>query len=176
MPLRPKYYFLLFLVLLLSPNIFSQITDRELGARTDDYRYRAGLYDFSDEGAVNIKVSVWGYVERPGKYIVPEYTTVSDLLSFAGGPNTSAEMDDLRIFRTLENGTEEMIKFTYDDIMWGETISVKNRFVPTLQPSDVLVIPGGPRFFFRDWFNLGLQIFSALISMISLYVIILRYN
>ena len=50
---------------------------------------------FQIVGAINIKVSVWGYVARPGKYIVPDYTTVSDLLSFAGGPNQNAEMDDL---------------------------------------------------------------------------------
>ncbi|NWF90113.1 MAG: SLBB domain-containing protein, partial [Ignavibacteriaceae bacterium] len=75
----------IFLLIIFSPYINAQITDQELGASAD-YRYRAGLYDFSDEGAVNIKVSVWGYVARPGKYIVPDYTTVSDLLSYAGGP------------------------------------------------------------------------------------------
>ena len=69
-----------------------------------------------------------------------------------------------------------MIKFTYDDIMWEETINVKNRYVPIIQPSDVLIVPGSPRFFFKDWFNMGLQIFSALISVISLYVIIIRYR
>ena len=173
--MRLKYIFFLILYFYLTPNIFSQITDQELGA-SDVYRVRAGLYDFSDQGAVNIKVSVWGYVARPGKYIVPDYTTVSDLLSLAGGPNQSSEMDDLRIFRTLEDGTEEMIKFTYDDIMWEETISVENRFIPKLEPSDVLIVPGSPRFFFKDWFSMGLQIFSALVSVISLYVIILEYN
>ncbi|NWF89808.1 MAG: hypothetical protein HXY50_10155, partial [Ignavibacteriaceae bacterium] len=96
--------------------------------------------------------------------------------SYAGGPSQNAEMDDLRIYRTLENGTEEMIKFNYDDIMWGSTISVKNRYLPKLEPSDVMIVPGSPRFFFKDWFNMGLQIFSALISVISLYIIILRYN
>lgn len=167
--------FLLFLFVILNQFTFGQITDRELGA-SNDYRYRAGLYDFSDQGAVNIKVSVWGYVARPGKYIVPEYTTIVDLLSFAGGPDQNAEMDELRIYRTLENGTEEMIKFNYDDIMWEQTISVQDRFIPRLEPSDVMIVPGSPRFFFKDWFNMGLQIFSALVSVISLYIIILRYN
>lgn len=165
----------LFFLVILNQSILGQITDQELGA-SGDFRFRAGLYDFSDEGAVNIKVSVWGYVARPGKYIIPDYATVSDLLSFAGGPNQNAEMDDLRIYRTLENGTEEMIKFNYDDVMWGQTINVKDRFVPKLEPSDVMIVPGSPRFFFKDWFNMGLQIFSALISVISLYIIILRYN
>lgn len=155
--------------------LIGQITDQELGASAD-YRYRAGLYDFSDAGAVNIKVSVWGYVARPGKYVVPDYVTVSDLISFAGGPTQNAEMDDLRIYRTLENGNEEILKFSYDDIMWGTGIEVKNRIIPELEPSDVLIVPGSPRFFFKDWFNMGLQVFSALISVISLYILILRYR
>lgn len=169
-------YISIVIFLLLSPSLLSQITDRELGARLDDYRYRAGLYDFSDEGAVNIKVSVWGYVARPGKYIVPDYTTISDLLSFAGGPDQNAEMDDLRIYRTPEGGKEEMIKFSYNDIMWSDKIEVKNRFIPKLEPSDVLIVPGAPRYFFRDWFNLGLQIVSVLVAFLNIYLLILYNN
>lgn len=174
--MKPKsLLMLLLIVIIIDSNLFAQITDQELGASTD-YRYRAGLYDFSDQGAVNIKVSVWGYVARPGKYIIPDYATISDLLSFAGGPNQNAEMDDLRIYRTISNGMEEMIKFTYDDVMWGEGIDVKNRLVPKLEPSDILIVPGSPRFFFKDWFNVGLQVFSAIISVVSLYIIIIRYR
>lgn len=172
--MKLKYILFLAINLCLSPNIFSQITDQELGANVGN-RNRAGLYDFSDEGALNIKVAVWGYVSRPGKYIVPDYTTVSDLLSFSGGPNQNSEMDDLRIYRTLEDGTEEMIKFTYDDVMWGEKIDVKNRIVPKLEPSDVLIVPGSPRMFFRDWFALSLQIAGIVISILNLYLLIL-YN
>ena len=159
--------------LTISSEIFSQITDEELGKST---KISSGLYDFSDPGSVNIKVAIWGYVTRPGKYIVPDYTSVSDLLSFAGGPNQNAEMDDLRIFRNLENGKEEMIKFTYDDIMWGSEIEVKSRILPKLQASDVLIVPGSPRFFFKDWFNLGLQVFSAALAVINLYLLVQRYN
>ncbi len=162
------------ILLLIYSSLFAQ-EDRQLGV-SDDFRQRAGLYDLSDPGAVNIKVSVWGYVTRPGKYIVPDYTSVSDLLSYAGGPNQNAEMDDMRIFRILEDGSEQIVKFTYDDVMWGSGIEVKNRLVPELLASDVLIVPGSPRLFFSDWFRLGLQVFTALISVINLYVLILRYN
>ncbi len=106
------------------------------------------MYDFSDPGAVNIKVAVWGYVARPGKYIVPDYTSVSDLLSYAGGPNQNSEMDDLRIYRIDDNGKEEMIKFSYNDIMWDNKIEVRNRIVPKLKASDILIVPGSPKLFF----------------------------
>lgn len=143
--------------------------DVELGRATHNI---SGLYDFSDPGAVNIKVAVWGYVARPGKYIVPEYITVSDLLSYAGGPYQDAEMDDLRIYRVLENGTEEMIKFNYNDIMWEDKLSTKQRITPKLKASDILVVPGSPKLFFRDWFNIGIQVFSVVLTIVNLILIV----
>ena len=171
--MKLKLLFLFSILFFISSNIFSQITDEELGR---SLYTRSGLYDFSEPGAINIKIAVWGYVSKPGKYIVPDYATVSDLLSFAGGPNQNAEMDDLRIFRTLEDGKEEMIKFTYDDVLWGNGIEVKNRFLPKLEASDVLIVPGSPRFFFKDWFNLGLQIFAAVLTLVNTYILLIRYN
>ncbi|HEY4754573.1 MAG TPA: SLBB domain-containing protein [Ignavibacteriaceae bacterium] len=168
-----KTLFLVGFLIMLSSNHFAQITDTELGKGSFS---RSGLYDFSDPGTINIKVAVWGYVSRPGKYVVPDYTTVSDLLSFAGGPSRDSELDDLRIYRTLENGTEEMIKFNYNDIMWENNLNTKIRFTPKLQASDILVIPGSPKLFWTDWFNIGLQIFSITLSIVSLLLAINYYN
>ena len=159
---------ILFVIIELSA--YAQITDVELG-RSSTYS-RSGLYDFSDPGAINIKVAVWGYVSRPGKYIVPDYTTVSDLLSFAGGPYQDAEMNDLRIYRVNENGTEEMIKFSYNDIMWEDNLRKGNRLVPKLKASDILVVPGSPKLFFRDWFNIGIQVFSVILTIVNLLILI----
>lgn len=169
-----KYFFIAGLFLFVTQAVFPQDIDEQLGAAFDS-RYRTGLYDFSDPGAINIKVSVWGYVSRPGKYIVPDYTSVSDLLSFAGGPNRDSELDDLRIYRTLENGKEQLIKFSYDDLMWDDELETRNRVLPTLKASDILIIPGSPRLFFTDWFRLSLQIFSAVLSIINIIILINRY-
>lgn len=153
---------------------YSQITDTELG-RATTYS-RSGLYDFSDPGSINIKVAVWGYISRPGKYIIPDYTTVTDLISFAGGPSQEAVMDDLRIYRIREDGTEEMIKFSYDDIMWEENLTAKTRQTPALKASDILVIPGSPKLFFQDWFNIGIQVFSVVLTIVNLVILISLYK
>jgi hypothetical protein len=166
--LRIKLFILL--LLLFSVNLLAQINDQQLG-RSDE-RYRYGLYDFSDPGAINIKVAIWGYVGRPGKYIVPDYTTVSDLLSYAGGPQKDAHLDDLRIYRILENGKEDMIKFSFNDLMWANKIEARNRVVPKLKASDILIVPGSPRLFFTDWFRLGLQVFSLVIGIINLVLLV----
>ena len=170
-----KFNFLVIYIgfILLSSSAYSQITDAELGKGSST---RSGLYDFSDPGTVNIKVAVWGYVSRPGKYIVPEYTTVSDLLSFAGGPNRDSELEDLRIYRTLNDGKEEMIKFSYNDIMWENNLSAKGRFTPVLQASDILVIPGSPKLFWTDWFSIGIQIFSVALTILNLVLVINYYK
>ncbi len=166
-----KSIYLLGIIFIISQfSVYAQITDVELG-RPTTYG-RSGLYDFSDPGAINIKVAVWGYVSRPGKYIVPDYTTVSDLLSYAGGPYQDAEMNDLRIYRVNENGTEEMIKFSYNDIMWEDNLLKGNRVVPKLKASDILVVPGSPKLFFRDWFNIGIQVFSVILTIVNLVILI----
>lgn len=152
----------------ISSSTFAQ--DTELG-RSSTYG-RSGLHDFSDPGAVNIKVAVWGYIAMPGKYIVPEYTSISDLISYAGGPSQDAEMDDLRIYRVLEDGKEEMMKFSYNDIMWENNLSSKLRAMPNLKASDILVVPGSPKLFFRDWFNIGMQIFSVALTIVNLVILI----
>ena len=154
---------------MISFNIFAQNPDVELGKSSYG---RSGLYDLSEPGAVNIRVAIWGYVQKPGKYIVPDYTTVSDLLSYAGGPDQNAVMDDLRIYRVLENGKEEMIKFNYNDILWEADLSNKIRIVPDLKASDILIVPGSPKLFFTDWFNIGMQIFSVALTIINLVILV----
>lgn len=168
-----KVLFFVGFLIIFSSNHFAQITDTELGRSSAS---RTGLYDFSDPGSINIKVAIWGYVSRPGKYIVPDYTTASDLLSYSGGPYQDAEMDDLRIYRTLENGQEEMIKFSYNDIMWEDNLSTKIRFAPKLQASDILIVPGNPKLFFRDWFNIGIQTFSVVLTIINLILLVSIYK
>lgn len=172
--LKLKLLFVFSFLVIISSNSFSQVTNEELGR--GQILSRPGEYDFSDPGAINIKVSVWGYVARPGKYIIPDYSTVSDLLSFAGGPSQNSETDDLRIYRKLDDGTETIFKFSFDDIMWGDGIEIKHRNLPHLKPGDILIVPGSPRLFFTDWFRIGLQVFSVVLTVVNLVILIQRYN
>ena len=60
--------------------------------------------------------------------------------------------------------------------MWENNLNTKIRFTPKLQASDILVIPGSPKLFWTDWFNIGLQIFSITLSIVSLLLAINYYN
>jgi hypothetical protein len=133
-----------------------------------------GFYDYSDPQEVNIKVSVWGFVKYPGKYIIPVYSDVSDLLSYAGGPTEDAHLEDLRLYRILKDSTQVMYKFNWNDLLWNDSLYSNKFSMPKLQPGDILLVPGSRRLYFRDWFSMGLSLVSVLISLSILILNITR--
>lgn len=145
--------------------IFAQNSELQVGSNTNQLRQNQGaFYDYSDPTTLNIKVAVWGFVKYPGKYIIPMESNVYDLLSYAGGPSEDAHLDDLRIFRTMEDSSREMMKFNYNDLLWDENLKeFKN--APGLDAGDILLVPGSQRLYFKDYLQIGLSVFSALISL-----------
>lgn len=168
-----KLLFLIVTLLLISTSGFAQVKDYELGSSLMNGRTntQGGYFDYSEPLSINIKVSVWGFVKYPGRYFVPINTTVTDLLSLAGGPTDDAHLEDLRIYRVLKDGTNELHTFSYNDLLWSDSLEFSQRQIPNLIASDVLVIPGSPRLYFKDWASLTLSVISVLIS---LSILILR--
>lgn len=167
--------FFLFVFILINSALLGQTRDYELGSSLySRYNQQSGYYDLSDPGSVNIKVSVWGFVRYPGKYTVPIYTTITDLLSYAGGPTDAAHLDDLRIYRSNEDGTQELIKFDYDDIMWESKLQTRTRTNPNIEAGDILVVPGAPRLYAREQVSIWVSVLSALISLSILILNIAR--
>jgi len=159
--------------LALSSISFGQVKDYELGADRLSGRsnYNGGYFNYSEPLGVNIKVAVWGFVKYPGRYFVPINTTVTDLLSLAGGPTDDAHLDQLRIYRVTADGTNELYQFDYDDLMWEDQLRLKKRYIPELIAGDILVIPGSQRLYLRDWISITLGVVSTLISLTTLLVV-----
>lgn len=156
--------FSVFLFLLISTSIYAQ-NDLQIGRGLGEVRQTQGaFYDYSDPAGLNIKVSVWGFVKYPGKYVVPSYSTVEDLLSYAGGPTDDAHLDDLRLYRYDEDSSQVMVKINYNDLLWNEKIETLTK-TPDLLAGDILLVPGEPRLYFRDYVTLALSIVSTLISL-----------
>jgi hypothetical protein len=164
--------FIIFLFLIPISSLYSQ--DITIGTGTTDTRAGGGFFNYSDPTTLNIKVSVWGYVRYPGRYQIPIHTTPADLLSYAGGPLDGAELDDIRIYRVRDDGSEEIIKLNYRDLIYENQLKFTNRRITSLKASDILLVPGGPRYFFRDWLSITLSIFSALVSLTILIINISR--
>jgi SLBB domain len=163
-----NYYYVIIIFFIGSLSLYGQAKDYELGADVMGLMKsmtQGGYYNYSDPEAVNIKVAVWGWVRYPGKYTVPSYTTVSDLLSYAGGPTDAAELEDLRIYRVSEDSTQSFLKFSYSDLLYDTKLQTKFRKVPKLEAGDILVVPGEPRLYFKDHLSIWLAVFSTLISL-----------
>lgn len=164
-----------FLFLIFTTILHAQITDYELGTKSG-YRnnQQSGYFDLSDPDAVNIKVAVWGFVRYPGKYLVPTYTNLLDLLSFAGGPSNDSHLDDIRLYRTKEDGSQEMLVFNFNDLLWESKLDSKNRKIPLIEAGDILVVPGSPRYYARDLVSMWATILSALVSIAILVLNLVR--
>ena len=159
-----KYFFVLFILLAIQTT-FAQDKDVQIGSSLNPrLQSQGGYFDYSDPEAVNIKVSVWGFVKFPGKYVIPDYSNLSDLLSYAGGPTDEAHLDDLRLFRTKPDSTQELMKFNYNDLLWEDNLTkeIKN---PKLQAGDMVMVAGAQRLYTRDYVSLTVSVLSALISL-----------
>ena len=170
-----KLFLKVCVLLFISITVFAQEKDYALGANMMARGYQqSGFFDMSDPEAVNIKVSVWGWVRYPGKFTIPNYASVSDLISYAGGPLEGADLEDIRILRVNADSSQQLIKFTFNDIMYEGKLQTKFRRVPKLEAGDVLVLPGEPRLYFRDHFSIWMSIISVLTSLTILVLNIVK--
>jgi len=155
---------------LLSSSSFAQDEDYQLGLNPNNIRQNQGaFYDYSDPTGLNIKVSVWGYVKYPGRYIIPERSTTTDLISYAGGISDDSNLDELRIFRVLPDSTQDMLLFNYEDLWWSEVLQ-KQISINNLEAGDVLIVPGQPRWYWQNYLTLTLSVVGVLLSLATLII------
>jgi hypothetical protein len=169
-----RFSILISFVLLFQAGLFSQTGDVKIGRDASRLTQTQGaFFDYSDPNSLNIKVSVWGFVKYPGQYLVPAYSSALDVFSYAGGPTESAHLDDLRIYRATEDTANQLFKFNYNDLLWEKNLN-KVIAPPNLVPGDILVVPGEPRFYFKDYLQVTVSIVSTLISLTILILNITR--
>lgn len=147
--------------------------DIQIGGRTSSdgpLRYNGGVFDYSDPSTVNIKVQLWGYIKFPGYYIVPAGIGLNELISFAGGPTQDALLDDIRITKIKkDNSSSIMKKYNYNDLMWNDNLEEQINFI-TLEAGDMVIIPGKPRYFFRENLSFYVSMVTAISSIAALII------
>ncbi len=96
---------------------------------------------------------------------------VNELFGLAGGPTKDAELDNLKIFRINHDSTQTIIQFDYNDLMWSDNSRLSKPIkIPMLKAGDILLVPGEPRFFLKDYLSLGLSVISTIASIATLFV------
>jgi polysaccharide export outer membrane protein len=124
---------LLSAVILFPPELLAQVSN----APNLDQLSRAAQYYIGKEGELLIKVNVWGRVRQPGQYFVPSNTDLITLISVAGGPAEKSRLDNVRIVRNTQSGSEIIIVNIKKYLKTGD-----QRLIPQLQPEDTVIMSG----------------------------------
>ena len=162
------------LLTVLSANLFAQ-EDIQIGkSLKGNTSYNGAFYDYSNPEGINIKVMVWGYVKFPGQYIIPAGGGVNVLLSLAGGPTQDANMDDLKLFRINPDSSQTLVKFNYSDLLWNNSGLSNPIKIPGLHAGDILLVPGSPKWYLKDYLGLILSIVATVASIATLLVYIYK--
>jgi hypothetical protein len=62
-----------------------------------------------------------------------------------------------------------MFLYNYNELWWNETLQ-KDIKISKLQPGDVLIVPGRPRWYWENYLALTLSVVGILLSVATLIV------
>jgi len=168
---------LLIILTLLSLSVFAQDKNEKIGI-PDEFKIGTNYYNYGDKDKVNLDVFVWGSIRVPGKYLIPQGTTLLELLTLCGGPVNESKLEDIRIVR-LKNDSlgvkeDKVMTFNYNDFLWEKQITNPGRLNPVLYPGDMILIPNSPKYNFRDNLYLILGVTTTLVSIATLIITLTR--
>jgi len=129
---------------------------------------RGAQYFLGTQDELLIKVNIWGFVRKPGQYMVPKDTDLISLISFAGGPIDQAKINKVKIIRAAEfNGASPSRLPNQNDLLVasrGNNVELnklaspgqqvlevnikkyletgRQELIPALRPGDTVVLPG----------------------------------
>jgi hypothetical protein len=124
------------------------------------------LYSGTLAGAEQLKIKtyIWGQVQKPGLYIVPDNTDLLTLISSAGGPTENANLNKVRIIRSIENAEEKIIWIDLQQYI----DSGDYELIPMLEPGDTVILAGSAYYAFTKavaWISQIAVILSVYISV-----------
>ncbi len=127
---------------------------------------RAAQYFLGSQDQVLMAVNIWGFVNKPGQYMVPYDTDLISLLSYAGGPREEAKIKSIKVVRPAKNVHQQP-----DQVI---TVDVKKFLesgraaeIPVLKPGDTVVVSGTRYYFVSKFFEFAVRI-AALIQVWAL--------
>ena len=160
---------LLMMNILVSQEIFSEQTRRNIPENMKSYQLSSQKYITDDMGNILMYVNVWGHVNKPGSHLVFDGIDIATLLSVVGGPKKGADLKKVRLFREMPDETGKIAyEINLDDFFQTGN---RNNFVE-IKPNDTLVFPQTTFSYVMS--NVGTV--NTLMSMINLYFTMLYYR
>ena len=129
-------------------------------------RVRGAQYFLGEEGDLLIPVNVWGFVTRPGQYMIPANTDLVSLLSYAGGPTESAKISSIKIVRN----DPELGSRVYPVNVKKYLETADEDLIPTLRPGDTVIVKGTTFHWISKFFDFvsKLVVFAQFVYFIAI--------
>jgi hypothetical protein len=118
---------------------------------------------FQRDSRLLIEVHVWGEVNKPGLYRVPDGSTVLDAISLAGGPTQFAALSKVKLTHP-EGVSPRRQKIDLDKYSDGRN----GGDLPVLKPGDMITVPRNARFFWKD----AVQILADIAIIVNVYYLL----
>lgn len=111
------------------------------------------FYSPSVKGKVLMPVHFWGQIKNSGLHFIPINTNLVSGISLAGGPNVSADYEEVFV-TTTRSGKREKLQFNLDE---GGELSLEDF---TLKPGDTVFIA-------KDNFTQDRAYYTSLVGVIA---------
>ncbi len=132
---------------------------------------RAAQYYLGSKDELLIPINVWGFVQKPGQYLVPDNTDLITLLSYAGGPTENAKISHIRVIRN----DRKMGNVVYKVDVKKYIETGDDRLIPILKPGDSIIVNGTTFHWVSQFFEFVSRI--AVVAQIYYFIVIAdQYN
>jgi len=160
---RSVIFFLLILF------IVSMFNSHVVFSQEENYP-RGAQYFLGTDDQLLIKVNVWGFVAKPGQYLVPSETDLLSLISFAGGPREGAKLSNIKLIRARKanDQTNKILRIDIDKFIKDG----KNSLIPQLEPGDTIIVAGSTWYKINDF----LGFVTKIAALVQIYWWIVYYS
>jgi hypothetical protein len=118
---------------------------------------------FQRDSRLLIEVHVWGEVNKPGLYRVPDGSTALDAISLAGGPTQFAALSKVKLTHPAGTSPRRQ-RIDLDRYAEGKG----GGELPVLKPGDMISVPRNARFFWKD----AVQILADIAIIVNVYYLL----
>ena len=155
-------------ILLLAPGQSLAQMDSNIGVSKSGAS-SAAYYFISKPGEITMSINLWGSVRNPGRYEVPISTDIVQLISYAGGPTSEADLGAVKVARVVR-GVDAVRTVEFDvNLKRLDKLDEKAR---RLEPGDTIFIDS-VTITFREVFDIATT--TALIAA-TIANVILAYK
>ena len=125
--------------------LFSVAFSAGIGISQQQPDFKKDNFYLGQNQQLEIEIHVWGEVNTPGVYRVPDGSTVLDVISKAGGPTEYAALGRVKISHALGHAprTEKVNLDKYLNKDRADSLMV-------MRPGDAVMVPRNTRLFWKD--------------------------